>query len=286
MIIDAHCHAGELERHFHRTFAQSMMHSIDKPPEAITTHIPDLIADMDASHIDKAFLLAFDAERTLGVKVPNDYVAEICRAYPERFIGFGSVDAGAAGAAEEVQRCTNVLGLRGLKIAPAYVRLAPDNRAWYPIYEMAAALRLPVLMHTGWTPAHGAVLRFGQPQPALHQVAKDFPGLSIILAHMSMPWVDQCLELLATHPHLYADLSIFGWYQPVEVVGQVLVHAREKHVIERILWGTDHPWGPRATFLARMERLRNEASLFPDGQTLLPTEWDNIMGIAAWQLVA
>jgi len=284
VIIDAHCHAGEFERHFPRSFAEPMMRSIGKPPDAITIHIPDLLAKMDASRIDKAFLLAFDAERTLGVKVPNDYVAAICRTYPERFIGFGSVDAGAAGAAEEVERCVKVLGLRGLKIAPAYVMLAPDDQVWYPIYEMAAAFHLPVLMHTGRTPVNGSWLRFGQ--PSLHQIAADFPGLPIIMAHMSTPWVDQCLELLAAYSHLYADLSIFGWYQPIERVAQVLARARAMRVIEQIIWGTDHPWGPGAAFVERMERLRNDVSLFPGGETLNSAEWEHIMGATALQLVA
>lgn len=284
MIVDAHCHVGEFEQHFPRAFATSMMQSIGLPPEAIGTQIPHLIATMDSNGVDKAFVLAFDARRTLGVKVPNEYVATLCRAYPDRLIGFCSVDAGVAGAAEEVEHGIRVLGLRGIKIAPAYVRLAPDDRAWYPIYEIAVALRVPVLMHTGWTPAKGVPPSLGR--PALHRVARDFPRLSLIMAHMSMPWVDQCLELLSSYPQLYADLSLFGWYQPVEVVAAMLARARTMHVIERIIWGTDHPWGPMGAFVERMERLRDEAVLFPGGQPLQAALWEQIMGMTALRLVA
>lgn len=283
MIVDAHCHAGEFERHYPRDFAETMMQSIRLPPEAITTDIPALLATMDANGIGQAFLLAFDAQRTLGVKVPNDYVAAICRAHPQRFIGFCSLDPANPGAPEELERCVRQLGMRGLKIAPAYLRLAPDDRVWYPVYEIAAALGIPILMHTGWTPARGASLSHGR--PSLHQVADDFPTLQLIMAHMSMPWVDQCLDLLAAHPNLYADLSLFGWYQPVELVVQKLAQALERGVIERIVWGSDHPWGPPGKFCQRMQHLIDSSALFPAGRAPQPTQWDQIMGRTALSLV-
>ena len=41
----------------------------------------------------KAVLLAWDAETATGrPRVPNETVAEACRAYPDVFAGFGSVD--------------------------------------------------------------------------------------------------------------------------------------------------------------------------------------------------
>jgi len=284
VIIDAHCHAGELGQHYPSDFAKSMMQSINLPPEAITTHVHNLLATMDANGIDRAFLLAFDAERTLGVKVPNAYVAEICHDYPQRFVGFCSVDAGVPSAADEVQRCVRELGMRGLKIAPAYVRLAPHDRAWYPVYETAAALNIPILMHTGWTPAKGATLNHGR--PSLHQVASDFPTLALIMAHMSMPWIDQCLDLLVAHPNLYADLSLFGWYQPSEVVAQNLAQAVERRVVERIIWGTDYPWGPIGVFRERMQLLMANPALFPARRVPQPSQWDQIMGATALRLVS
>lgn len=284
MIVDAHCHVGEIDRHFPRAFAETMMGSVGLPAEMITTCMVNLLRTMDAHGIDKAFLLAFDAERTMGVKVPNDYVAALCRGHPDRFFGFCSVDAGTPGMVEEVERCVRVLGMHGIKIAPAYVRLAPDDRAWYPLYETAAALHKPVLMHTGWTTAKGAALSFGR--PSLKRVAEDFPNLRIIMAHMSMPWVDQCLDLVASYPHLYADLSLFGWYQPVHLVAEKLTRARELGAIERIIWGTDHPWGPIGAFLERMSHLKENALLFPNGKALDAGHWHQIMGATALQLVA
>ncbi|GCE22089.1 amidohydrolase family protein [Dictyobacter kobayashii] len=284
MIIDSHCHAGEYLKHFPESFATGMMASIHKPPEAITTSIPQLLAEMDAAHIDQAFLLAFDAQRTLGAKVPNEYVAEICRRYPDRFIGFGSVDGMHPDAAETVHYFVHELHLRGLKIAPAYLRLSPADPCWYGAFSAAQEAGIPVLVHVGTTPAKDAAKQYFSPT-LMAKAAQDFPRLNFIMAHMGTPWVTQCIDLMVKHPNLYADLSIFGWYQSINTVAKTLETARQRGVLQRILWGTDQPWGPLGVFKERMERLRNDTELFPQGQPLTDEEWTNIMGKTALRLL-
>lgn len=284
MLVDAHLHAGEYLLHYPETFAAQMMGSIGQPREAITTHIPTLLAEMDGAGVERAFLLAFDAQRTLGVKVPNEYVAAICQAHPQRFAGFCSVDAGVPGAAEVVQHCATTLGLRGVKIAPAYVHLSPADRRWYETYEVAQALKLPVLVHTGFTPARQASPRYFPPM-LLNEAARDFPQLRFIMAHLGTPWVTQCLDLLVRHPNLYADISIFGWHQPVAALAQALTESRRKGVLDRLLWGTDYPWGPIAAYTERMKCLTRDASFFADGRPLTEREWTDLMGGTALRLL-
>ncbi|HTK10051.1 MAG TPA: amidohydrolase family protein [Ktedonobacteraceae bacterium] len=280
MIIDSHCHAGEYLTHFPEKFSTDMMLSVHQSPESITTQIAQLLAEMDEAGIDKAFLLAFDAKRTLGAKVPNEYVAEICRNYPERFIGFGSVDGKMPDAADTVHYFATELGLRGLKIAPAYLQIAPDDPCWYETYAAAQERHLPVLVHVGTTPAKDAAKQYFSPN-FMGKVATDFPHLKLIMAHMGTPWVMPCIDLLVEHPNLYADLSIVGWYQPIKIVAQVLAAARKRGILNRILWGTDHPWGPLASFKERMHQLASDETLFPDHQPLTDDEWSQIMGRTA-----
>lgn len=284
MIIDSHVHVGELGPHFTEPFAAEMMGSIGKAPETITTHVPTLVAEMDAAGINKACLLAFDVERTLKVKVPNEYVAAICHRYPERFIGFCSVDAARPDAATTVHTAVVQLGMRGLKIAPAYLHLSPADQRWNPVYEVAQSLNIPVLVHTGFTPTKGAAQQYFAPN-LMEQVAQQFPDLRLILAHLGAPWVMQCLDLLTKYPHVYADLSIFGWYQPVTIVAKMLGVARQRGVIDRLLWGSDHPWGPIGEFRARMDQLAQDPGLWPDNQPLTQQEMANIMGLAARRII-
>jgi predicted TIM-barrel fold metal-dependent hydrolase len=283
MIVDAHVHAGEYPLHFTENFASQMMAAVGHPREDMKTLAPTLLSEMEAAGVDKVFLLAFDAQRTLNVKVPNEYVAQLCQTYPDRFIGFGSVDAGAPGAAEVVEYCATSLGLRGIKIAPAYVRLSPADRCWYEVYEAAQSLKLPVLAHTGVTPIKQAEQRYFSPM-LLDEVATHFPNLRLILAHLGTPWVMPCLDLLAKHSNLYADVSIFGWFQPVELVASILASARSQGVLDRLLWGTDYPMCSLTSYIERMERFTQDTSLFPDGQVLNQEEWTGLMGATALQL--
>jgi uncharacterized protein len=284
MIIDAHVHAGVYRLHYPDQFAQQMMASVNQPPEAITTNIDALIAEMDSVGIDKVFLLAFDVQRTLGARVPNEYVAELCQLHPDRLIGFCSVDGASADAADTVARWGRHKAIKGIKIAPAYLKLSPTDRCWYPVYETAQSLGLPILIHTGFTPNKAADQRFFPPM-LVREVARQFPALRLIMAHLGSPWVQQCLDLLGQCSNLYADISIFGSYQPIERVAQTLATARARGILDRLLWGTDHPWGSLTEFRARMDRLAQDATLFPDRQALMPQEWAHVMGATALSLL-
>lgn len=284
MIIDSHVHAGEYPQHFTKEFAVEMMGAVDKPVAQMSIDISTLLSEMDRAGVDRAFLLAFDAQRTLGVKVPNEYVALICQAHPDRFIGFGSVDAANPQAAAQVDHFATQLGLRGIKLAPAYLDLSPGDRRWYPVYEVAAQRQLPVLVHCGFTPIKQATQRFFPPM-LLAEVVGRFPTVPVIVAHLGTPWVMPCLDLLVKHPNLHADISIFGWFQPVKVVAQVLSMARAKGVLDRVLWGTDYPMCTMEPFLKRIDQLSHDTALFPDGQALTEQERQRLLGGTAAQLI-
>lgn len=280
IVIDAHVHAGEYLTHFSASFAEQMMAGTGLGPEDLTSPVADLIRDMDEVGVAAAFLLAFDVARVEGFKVPNEFVAALCRRHPGRFVGFASVDAGNPTAAREFDHAVTDLGLRGLKTAPCYVGLSPADKRWYDTYAVARAHDLPVLLHTGFTPAKRADPRFFSPV-LVEPVARDFPTVRLILAHLGTPWTTACIDLLARHENLYADLSIFGWYQPIEVVAAALAHARRRGVLDRLLWATDRPFCPMGEFVARMRRLAQDADLWPDGQPLTPTEYAGLMGATA-----
>ena len=68
---------------------------------------------------DRVCVFAFRAPR-IGVRVPNDYVAEYVATDPERLYGYASVDPTESGAVAELERAVLELGLRGLKLVPTY----------------------------------------------------------------------------------------------------------------------------------------------------------------------
>ena len=81
--------------------------------------------------------------------VPNDEIAQACREYPGRFLGFAGADVGSPdlrGALKEVQRAVGELGMAGVNLEPA-MSASPryaDDPALFPIYAWCQDVGVPV----------------------------------------------------------------------------------------------------------------------------------------------
>ena len=154
---------------------------------------------------------------TRGVALyTNAQVAELCALSP-RLIGFASVDPHQASASEELTRAVEQLGLHGLKLDPSLQEFYPDDRAVYPIYERAQALRIPVLFHAGMTWEPGARLKYSHPL-RFEDVAADFPKLKIVLAHLAWPWVVDAVALALKYPNVHLDTSALYFDNPQDFI--------------------------------------------------------------------
>ncbi len=164
-----------------------------------------------------AVIFGVDAETTSGNPfVGNDYTADIVRRYPDRFMGFASVDPHKGKAAvNEMERSVKELDLRGLKLHPISQAFFPNDTRFYPLWEKCADLGVPVLFHSGQTavgaglPGGGGLkIKYAQPIH-MDDVAADFPELNIIMAHPGVPWREEQLSIALHKPNVYIDLS--GW---------------------------------------------------------------------------
>jgi predicted TIM-barrel fold metal-dependent hydrolase len=96
----------------------------------------------------------------------------------------------------------------------------------------------------------GIRLKFGNPMP-IDDVAVDFPGMKIILAHPSFPWQEEALSVATHKPQVYIDLS--GWspkYFP-----PILVQYANTLLKDRILFGSDYPVMAPERWVAEFEKL-------------------------------
>jgi predicted TIM-barrel fold metal-dependent hydrolase len=199
------------------------------------------------AHLDiVGVLFHSDAETATGQRpVPNDYIAELQKRFPRQFIGFGSVDPWKGKAAlREVERLAIDLKLRGLKFHPQQQEFFPNNRRFYPLWDVAQGLGLTVLFHTGTTgvgagkPGGGGTkLKYARPIPYIDDVAADFPDLTIIMAHPSFPWQDEQLAMLVHKPNVYMDLS--GWSP--KYFSPLLVQYAKTIAQDKVMFGSDYP---------------------------------------------
>jgi 2,3-dihydroxybenzoate decarboxylase len=119
------------------------------------------LRDMDAAGIDQQLLLltspgvqVFDAATAVALAAAsNDQASETVRRHPERFTALAAVaPQDPAAAAKELERAVKRLGLKGAVInSHTRGELLDDTKFW-PIFEAAEALRVPVYIHPNTPP--------------------------------------------------------------------------------------------------------------------------------------
>jgi len=186
---------------------------------------------MDAAHIDMQILpltspgteqLA-DSEAEAVAKETNDYLAAAMRSYPNRFGGFASLPcANPKAAAAELERRVNDYGFKGAVINGHVQGRSLDDAFFWPIFERAEALNVPIYLHPtrpskavidascgGFAPIVTEMLSgpgWGwHIETAVHairiilgRVFDRYPGLQLVVGHMgeTLPFMLQRLGVM------------------------------------------------------------------------------------------
>lgn len=205
---------------------------------------PNALADYYRSRKIGFVVFAVDEQLTGRPRVTNEEVIRFASDNADIAIPFASIDPhrGVEGL-EEAKRLVSAGAVRGLKLHPPVQQFSPSDLLAYPLYEVFAAARLPVIFHTGHSgigtgmPGGGGVrLKYGNPMP-IDDVAVDFPGMPIILAHPSFPWQDEAISICLHKPSVYIDLS--GWSP--KYFSPTLVQYANSRLKHKVLFGSDYP---------------------------------------------
>jgi len=170
------------------------------------------IEEMDEAGVDIQVLsLAvpgceqFDtAGGTAMAKETNDELSEVIRRYPDRYVGLAALaPQDPLGAADELERAVNELGLKGAKLNSHVRGEYLDDEKYRPIFEKAESLDVPIYLHPTLPspqilkpyadygfPLAGPPLGFGA-ETILHTMRliysglfDKYPGLKIVLGHL------------------------------------------------------------------------------------------------------
>ena len=256
-----------IDHHAHPTFFSSLKGDpplymaakhFRSPPEIFPKDIEGMIAHMDEANIEKAVIMALDTSASQhwafkGKKLSNDDIAGFVKQYPDRFIGFGSVDPRREDAVEETERCIRELGLKGMKFHPAAVELYPnDEKYFYPIYEKCVELGVPIQSHCGTTGLYFSKIKYMTP---IHydEVAVDFPTLKLVLLHFGIGgWHDQAMSVAFRHPNVCLDIS---GASPRIIPKDLLLAANTPFYQNKIIFGTDYPFVGMAQWFATYNKV-------------------------------
>lgn len=240
-LIDWHSHCW-LQEHLGQEHAAELAARTHGGPEAD----PEQHRAGVASTADK-FVVVGIRWGQLGANVPNDFVAEYVAQYPGRAIGLSSVDPNDADAPAEFERAIKTLGLKGLKLSPVYQGFDPWSPAAWQLYELADQMNVPIMFHSAAAFAAQGVLEWGSPV-LLDKVARAFPNLRIILAHLGQPWISETVQMLRKHKQVFSDLSA-RYYRHWQFY-QGLMEALDYQVQGQLLFGSDFPMMSTADAMA------------------------------------
>jgi uncharacterized protein len=234
-MIDCHTHVGEPGVHLSGAFMADARR-VWGPELQLGTTLEQHWESVQA--VEHAVVLAFAAP-AVGFVVPNDYVASYVAEHPEKLIGFASVDPNDADAPAELRDAVTSLGLEGLKLGPIYQHFDPLSERSFAVCEVAEELGLPVIWHQGTTFVRDAPLEWARPM-SLDAVARAFPRLRIVIAHLGHPWMAEAMATVRKHPFLFTDISALET-RPWQYYNG-LVAALEYGVQDKVLFGTDYPF--------------------------------------------
>ena len=244
--IDVHVHI-EVDAHGHHSMDDELLAASAKYFKAGHDRTPTLeqIADLYRTLNMAAVVFTVDAATATGhATISSEEIATQAAEHSDVLIPFGSVDPRrGADAVAQARSLVRDYGVKGFKFHPTLQGFAPNDQAFYPLWAQIESLGVPALFHTGQTGigaglpgGRGLKLRLSDPM-LVDDVAADFPALTVILAHPSVPWVASSISMATHKSNVYIDLS--GWspkYFPAD-----LVRAANSYLQDKVLFGTDYP---------------------------------------------
>jgi predicted TIM-barrel fold metal-dependent hydrolase len=218
-------HLIALEEHYRAPMLRAVGGLPEPPPDSpmaqIQAKLDDLgeqrLADMDAGGIDVQVLShgtpgteqLEPAQAIPLAREANDYLARSIAPHPDRFAAFATLPTAAPGqAADELERTVDEHGFKGALINGHVRGRFLDDRYFWPIFERAQRLQVPVYVHPTPPPAAVREAYYGGLPPQVAQtlsmagwgwhvdtglhvlrliaggVIEEYPGLQIIVGHM------------------------------------------------------------------------------------------------------
>lgn len=173
-------------------------------------------------------------------------------------------------------------GFKGIKIHSPQKNY--DDRSYFPIYERAQQYGLVLLLHTGINsrgdPSKVQNTSFMRMRPGfLSTIARSFPKLTILGAHLGNPWYEEAAEAARWDPNLYFDvtgstlfkkqgnLAVFReyfWWRP----GAAGRHTPQSgaNAFEKLVFGTDEDPLNLPDNITRYKRMLDACEVPPESQ--------------------
>lgn len=235
MIIDFHTHA------FPDKIAVAAVDSLGKAAnfEALTDGtVSNLQKLLAASRIDLGVILPVATRRDQFYSI-NRFAAEVCER--DGVISFGSIHPDDENPIAHIKEIAK-LGLKGIKLHPDFQGAYIDDERFVRIVASALDEGLIVVVHAGIDPGFHGVGVGCTPQRAetlIDSLSLGDDEAPIVFAHGGgYEMHNEVMKHLAGR-HVYVDLSMTHKMSDAASVAELV----RVHGAERVLFGSDCPWG-------------------------------------------
>ena len=230
MIIDFHTHA------FPDDLAGKAVSGLGCNSKLKPSHdgtIDGLLKSMDEAGIEKSVILSIATKPSQTENIINWCL----KIRSGRIIPFASIHPDNVNFGGIIGRIKNE-GIRGIKLHPMYQDFYADDERLFPVYEKIAKENLILIFHSGFDIAFPEDGRASVER--ILRVYEKFPELKIVASHTGgwKMW-EKVLKLIAGK-NIWLEISMTLKYidDPATFYGIVRDHSPDK-----ILFGTDAPWG-------------------------------------------
>jgi len=243
LLVDAHVHVARLRtlsenwQEWARAFgAQTPMHKLfDADGVPVPAALDEHFAGQGADHV---LLFTEHSPKVTGIQ-PIEDVLPLVRQNPGRFRAVANLNPHLHyPVADELARQVD-LGAIAVKIHPVHGGFEARDRMLYPAYAWAEQRGLPVIVHCGTSTFAGSVNSYANPI-LLDDVFRDFPDLTVVLAHGGRGWwYAQAAFLALMKPNVWLEVSGLPPQRLAAYYGSALPRLADK-----MIFGTDWPGVP------------------------------------------
>lgn len=158
-------------------------------------------------------------------------------------------EANAEATAREFEHYITHEHCLGIKLYPGYESVYVNDRRHWPLFELAAAYNVPVVIHTGDTARPDGLLKYSHPL-TVDEAAVNFRNVNFVIAHCGCPWIVDAAEVTAKNANVAIDVSglLEGKPKPLQLFEHQAGFWRQLHTwlnymgdYSRVLYGSDWP---------------------------------------------
>jgi predicted TIM-barrel fold metal-dependent hydrolase len=194
---------------------------------------------VEGEGVDLAILLCEYSPRVTGIQ-PIEDLLPIVRHNPERFRLMAALNPHYHYPLPDELERQMELGVAGLKLHPVHGGFAPNDPVLYPLYWLCQQHGLPVIFHCGTSVFPGATNRYADPV-LVEDVVRDFPDLTVILAHGGRGWwYDAAAFIASMRENVWIEISGL----PPKKLPEYYSKYNFEVLARKMIFGTDWPGVP------------------------------------------